>query len=55
MLQNQEVIQYVVHSQQGSNIRNTWYYEEMQLKVVIDLANTSAIHINYRENGYDCT
>ena len=45
MLQNQEVIQYVVHSQQGSNIRNNWYYEEMQLKVFLDLTNTSDIHI----------
>ena len=45
VLQNQEVIQYVVHSQQGSNIRNNWYYEEMQLKVFLDLTNTSDIHI----------
>ena len=55
MLQNQEVIQYVVHSQQGSNIRNNWYYEEMQLKVFLDLTNTSDIQINCRKNGYDCT
>ena len=45
VLQNQEVIQYVVHSQQGSNIRNSWYYEEMQLKVFLDLTNTSDIQI----------